>query len=1073
MELERKLVAGPFHPELERAFFQTVLDLKVEDPLRPVAVLVGSNLLQIYLRRKMAMSIGGHVNVRFVTFIDLACGLADGKLEDSGRIRAPVAAEEFFAKEVCSRLPSDGYFHPIQNQRGFHRLLRNVFSDLRLARMEVENIICLAGTCDDFERQKLQELALLYREYKERLSQGAYDERDLFRQAAEEVPAFQRLLGTDVLLIYGMYDFNAAQRNLLESLFHHLHVLIFLPWEPSRAYRYANPTLSWLKRLNFSVGHALEPKTNHSIDKLRRRLFTARPQAGTADLGSCVTVVGAHSEAGEIREVAREILRLAREGIPFQEMGILLRNREPYARLVQEIFEPLRIPYCLIPGVPLDSTSAGRGLRMLLELASTPLRRFEVMEFITSAPIPLGDILECAEDECSPAEWDVLSMEAGIVQGREQWIKQLDEMEKRCEFPVEEEEAGDAARVREEKQKQIVLFRRFMNILLEDLDSLRAGASWSQWVEHTLRLIRRYILSDSDGLEEVQKAVEEFRILDNIAPEATIADFREAVARTLAQKSRRMGMFQRSGVHVCGLMESRGISFRVLFVPGLADGVFPAPIRPDPILSDVERQALGHQRGDSQALKLQFRRHAEEKLLFMLAVGAARERLILTHPRLEPVTGRARAPSGFLFHLAETLEGKRMNLSNIKGSSWYRWIPLYLPKHPEDADALDEGEYHLARLDEDCESALRCLERLSPVFRAAREAHASRHAIPRLTPYDGALLGEQAHEILRQCFHPARVMLSLTALEDYARCPFRYYLRHVLFLDPLQEPELALTFPARERGRLVHWILRDFYQQIVDSGEAPLLSSRLDSYRKRMLRVVDRWCEWQKAVGLTGHKMAWELEKKGLRAEMEEFIHEELAGDGRFIPRYVEVSFPPKPHGQTCTDLELTPLKLQLDAQTLVTIQGRVDRIDLSRDGRSARIVDYKSGRRGFKPQDFRGGRQIQLPVYALAARQILTSIGVHDVEAQYYYIGRQGGFRRDELSSEDIHAMEDKLQEIVAIIVQGILSGLFMPAGEEDACRECDYKAACGSARNSVLRLKKNDPALAPFQRLRSIRAA
>ena len=237
--------------------------------------------------------------------------------------------------------------------------------------------------------------------------------------------------------------------------------------------------------------------------------------------------------------------------------------------------------------------------------------------------------------------------------------------------------------------------------------------------------------------------------------------------------------------------------------------------------------------------------------------------------------------------------------------------------------------------------------------------------------------------------------------------------------------------------------------------------------------MVDRWCAWQEERGPTGHPMAWGLERERLQMEMEEFIHEEVEKTGEFFPRYLEVGFPPRPHEQTCDELDQSPLHLHLDDQTVVALQGRVDRIDLTGDGLAARVVDYKTGKRGFKPEDFYGGRQLQLPVYALAAQKMLIPRGVHHVMAQYYYVGSQGKFRRDELSWETIRAIEVKLREIVAIIVQGILSGLFISTGDDDVCRICDYKAACGSARGTALSRKNNDPILAPFHRLRDIRAA
>ena len=48
-----RLVAGTF-PALEPAFLDAVRELKRADPLRSVEVLVGSNLVALYLRRRAA-----------------------------------------------------------------------------------------------------------------------------------------------------------------------------------------------------------------------------------------------------------------------------------------------------------------------------------------------------------------------------------------------------------------------------------------------------------------------------------------------------------------------------------------------------------------------------------------------------------------------------------------------------------------------------------------------------------------------------------------------------------------------------------------------------------------------------------------------------------------------------------------------------------------------------------------------------------------------------------------------------------------------------------------------------------
>jgi ATP-dependent helicase/DNAse subunit B len=64
--------------------------------------------------------------------------------------------------------------------------------------------------------------------------------------------------------------------------------------------------------------------------------------------------------------------------------------------------------------------------------------------------------------------------------------------------------------------------------------------------------------------------------------------------------------------------------------------------------------------------------------------------------------------------------------------------------------------------------------------------------------------------------------LSASALETYARCPFRYFLNTVLGVMPQEDPELLLTLPPRGRGALVHEILHTFFSRLREENRVPL-----------------------------------------------------------------------------------------------------------------------------------------------------------------------------------------------------------------------------------------------------------
>ena len=60
--------------------------------------------------------------------------------------------------------------------------------------------------------------------------------------------------------------------------------------------------------------------------------------------------------------------------------------------------------------------------------------------------------------------------------------------------------------------------------------------------------------------------------------------------------------------------------------------------------------------------------------------------------------------------------------------------------------------------------------------------------------------------------------VSPTALETYARCPFQFFARHVLGLEPLDRPEEILGPSPAERGEIGDAILNSFYRALVDGG---------------------------------------------------------------------------------------------------------------------------------------------------------------------------------------------------------------------------------------------------------------
>jgi superfamily I DNA/RNA helicase len=80
---------------------------------------------------------------------------------------------------------------------------------------------------------------------------------------------------------------------------------------------------------------------------------------------------------------------------------------------------------------------------------------------------------------------------------------------------------------------------------------------------------------------------------------------------------------------------ARGRAFRVVFLPGLAERMFPQKPREDPLLLDERRAEL------ATSLPTQDDRLDAERLLLQIAVGAASDRLYVSYPRIDLTESRA------------------------------------------------------------------------------------------------------------------------------------------------------------------------------------------------------------------------------------------------------------------------------------------------------------------------------------------------------------------------------------------------------------------------------------------------
>jgi RecB family exonuclease len=267
---------------------------------------------------------------------------------------------------------------------------------------------------------------------------------------------------------------------------------------------------------------------------------------------------------------------------------------------------------------------------------------------------------------------------------------------------------------------------------------------------------------------------------------------------------------------------------------------------------------------------------------------------------------------------------------------------------------------------------------------------------------------------------------SVSALETYLGCPFRFFAQHVLKLK--EEPDDEEIMDPKRQGEFVHDVFEQFFDTWSGLGKSAISPANLDEARDVFEAVVDEALQRLSATEaglertrLLGSPAAAGLGEAVMRMEAERpvpvvkrFVEYELQGDFRFVTA-----------GGTRS----------------VALKGKADRIDLLADG-TFRLIDYKLG----WPPDRRIA--LQLPLYGLCAEQQLArNEGRSWTLGEAAYIAFKGPrrivplFRNEAERDETLAAAQTRLVETV----DRIAAGRFPPTPDDVyRCETCAYATVC-----------------------------
>jgi RecB family exonuclease len=669
----------------------------------------------------------------------------------------------------------------------------------------------------------------------------------------------------------------------------------------------------------------------------------------------------------EVAHFARRVKAAVRHGSLSSpgQVALVVRQRLPYVYVAREVLRSAGVPCQMLDAVPLAAEPYVAAVDLVLSCVGADFAR-----------VPAVALLRSPLFRFAPAR-DVSALDHGLAEAG--YLGGIDTLERLL----------DVWRAADPSRSRVDRAIRAGTTLLEIARELAALRSPAPPADHLRTLLA--FLAARERLPEADDPLRAGHLRARGAILSTLTALRDAYARLdpapitgdeVSALVRRWIEGQtfaprtgEGGVHLVDADSARFGEFEQVHIAGLVEGEWPDPARRSIFYSSAVLRELGWP-AESDRL-------AGARAAFADLLGLARSRVSVSTFSLE--ADALVSPSAFIDEVDQA------GLDPIEEA---------VPAHRIfDHEAL-------------------CLD---PVEVRALGVHAREWVARRVRLAGGPV--ERFHGFTAP--PPARPW-SLSALERYQDCPFKFFAADVLRLEEVPEDESTLS--PRARGRFVHEVFQRFFEAWAARGRGAVTSENLDEARALMAEVAEP------LLARLPHADA-ALERTRLfgsaisTGSVDIVFGHEASTAGEVEERWLEYRF----EGE---------FGLGAPDGRRVALKGVADRVDLLTNHRM-RVIDYKSGS---APN---ASRALQVPIYALCVQERLQDRdGAPWAVDEAIYLAFSGRRSQttvvkagDAEAAGTLAAARGRLLRLL----DGIGEGRFPPQPHDPIlCDFCAYSAVC-----------------------------
>ncbi len=909
-------------------------------------------------------------------------------------------------------------FAKAARQRGFVGELSDIINEMKSYCISPENLLQLSehiGEDNSRLQGKLLDMAAIYGDFNEAMAGCYNDGKDIMNKLVEKLPESRLVRGAE-LWLDGFLFFNPLEKQILQQLFDlcsYVHVNLtmatdnlkvgypfnYMPREDVfyRSCQTRNYLLELAANKNMEVEeHFLQEGSRFCNPALRavesqwmNHQLQPWQKGNPAYTGKAenIKIVEAAAPRLELEAMAAELVRLVREkGYRWSDIGILIRDEDAYGFLTELVLQEYGIPFF------------NAAKRQSIRHPMAELIRSALAICTSRQGWSYENVFRCLKtgffkEACGllPDELDELEnyvLEFGI-RGRKKWT-QPEPWQYVRRYSLETDDIADSEidRAESANRRRLAIVKPLEG-LQKHLSEAKTLADMAEAVYNFLlelqvpaQLERMSVEAEQNGnlagaKEHQQLWAAVMELLDQIvelgefSPQDRLVEFANVLEEGLDNMTISLIPPGLDYVSIGSFDQNSMENLKAILIPGANAGTMPRRSSENVILSDGDRIHINQLQPENNHLSVIGQENSfNEAWLLYKGFNEARDYLWVSYA-LSDDEGNGREPAPLIRWLRRLLPeiklwqilqsdgfvaeghqvvsglGKALGRCRDIGTMEPKWHGVYnwLLQH--------SGKYLTEESSEnigDRQDLAGCLTMLQQGLSSQRG--------------DDSLPGDLA----RKLFAPKGWLRgSVTRLERYNSCPFQYYVQYGL---KLQERRIS-EFSNPELGTLLHGVLREFGEELKKQNRR--WSDVSESEQRQMCHeILHRLAPKLGNNIIFQHK---QLEARLRRIEnTAAFALQRLCAFdavSQLHPEYFEEGF-----GTLAKDENQRALSMvySLSSSDRLSLNGQIDRIDMTEDGRYFMVVDYKTGNAAINIMDVYYGVKLQLLTYLLVTQQFISA---------------------------------------------------------------------------------------------------